>query len=167
MKKDFKRAVELLVLKEGSYEDRVKQFIDENPKRYIEALRKVPHKILLLFVHSYQSFVFNETIKKLEEDKFVSVPLVGFGVEYNSLFVETIIQEVLKKDEISERDFIIPSIPDISCEGGERAVYVELKDLKIGELEKDELNSEKFKIKLSFSLSKGAYATNVVKSIIL
>jgi len=167
LKKDFKKAVGLVLQKKGDYERKAELFLSNHPNNYIGALRKVPHKILLLFIHSYQSYIFNETINKIGSEKNVKVPLVGFGTEYKDNNVRRIIKEILKKGNISERDFVVSSMPDLSCEGEERDLYVEPKNLKIDKLEKDELNKGKYKVRISFSLPKGAYATNVVKQIIL
>ena len=71
----------------------------------------------------------------------------------------------MQNEQIEFNDFVIRAIPDLSSEGSERELYAEVKDMKIGELEKDELNKGKKKVKISFSLDKGSYATEVVKAL--
>ncbi|MBC8495341.1 tRNA pseudouridine(13) synthase TruD [archaeon] len=166
VKKNFKKAVELIVEGDGDYEQDVKAFIKLSPNNFIGALNMIPFKILLIFVHAYQSFIFNETVKQIDCKENVKIPLVGFGVEFEDKEVEKIIRKILKKEAVSERDFIIPSLPHLSCEGDERYLYITPSHLVIGKLEKDELNEKKFKVKISFSLPKGAYATNVIKQIV-
>ncbi|NQU97886.1 tRNA pseudouridine(13) synthase TruD [Candidatus Woesearchaeota archaeon] len=166
LKKNFKKAVELILEGKGDYEKRVKAFIDSNPNNYISALRKIPKKILLLFVHSFQSYVFNKTIKDIDNEENIKIPLVGFGTEYGSNDIKRIIKSILVSNGITERDFIVNSIPELSCEGDERHLYIEPKNLKVEKLEIDELNKGRYKVKISFSLPKGAYATNLVKQII-
>ncbi|MEK6905375.1 MAG: tRNA pseudouridine(13) synthase TruD, partial [Nanoarchaeota archaeon] len=61
---------------------------------------------------------------------------------------------------------IIKQIPELTLEGELRNVFIEVKDLKIGKKAKDELNLGKFKVKISFTLSKGSYATMAIKKII-
>jgi tRNA(Glu) U13 pseudouridine synthase TruD len=74
------------------------------------------------------------------------------------------LEKIMEKENINFQDFVIRAIPDLSSAGTERKLYVEIKDLKIGELENDELNIGMKKIKVSFSLGKGSYATEVIKA---
>ncbi|MFH1275791.1 MAG: tRNA pseudouridine(13) synthase TruD, partial [Candidatus Woesearchaeota archaeon] len=74
---------------------------------------------------------------------------------------------LIKKENIDYKDFIIKQIPELSLEGEERQAFVEIKDLEIGKLEQDELNNNKNKIKIKFSLSKGSYATMVIRKLLL
>ena len=60
-------------------------------------------------------------------------------------------------------DFIIRQFPYLIEETVYRDVFVKIKDFKILNYEKDELNPEKFKEKISFFLPKGSYATMVIK----
>ncbi|MFH1589459.1 MAG: tRNA pseudouridine(13) synthase TruD [archaeon] len=166
IKKDFKKAVDLILEGDGDYEQEVKSFLNQNKNNFIGALRVIPHKLLMLFIHSYQSHIFNETINQIDSDENIRVPMVGFGTEYNDDKIEKIIVKILEKENVSERDFIVSSIPSLSCEGEMRDLYVQPANLEVGELEKDDLNKGKFKVKIIFSLQKGAYATNVIKQIV-
>ena len=67
-----------------------------------------------------------------------------------------------KKENISFRDFIIRQIPELSCEGDERAAFIKINDFKTIKKEKDELNENKEKIVVGFYLPKGCYATVLV-----
>ena len=49
-------------------------------------------------------------------------------------------------------------MPELSSEGTERDLFIEIKDFKIREMEKD-------KAVVSFSLPKGSYATVVIKEL--
>ncbi len=166
LRKDFKKAVELILESDGWYEEKVKTYLKDKINDYVGALRKVPRKILLLFIHSYQSKVFNETIALLDSEVNYDVPLVGFGTEFEDEKIESIVDEILGKDKIVQRDFIIQALPDLSCEGDMRKLYVNIKDLSVSLLEDDDLNKEKKKIKFTFNLPKGSYATNVIKILI-
>lgn len=51
-------------------------------------------------------------------------------------------------------------------EGSSRKALVEVKDLEVNPLEKDELNPGKKKVVLKFFLTKGSYATMVIKKLL-
>ena len=95
----------------------------------------------------------------------LSIPVIGFATEIKDEKINSIVQKILDKEEICKNDFIIRSIPDLSSAGNERDLFVDVKDLVIGNLEDDELNIGKKKVRLSFSLGKGSYATEVVKEL--
>lgn len=153
VKKDFKKAIEIL---DSSFEG----------TDYVGFLRQIPKKILMIYIHSYQSFLFNSILYKYLQCKYnknTKIPLVGFGTEVKDKELKKIVEDIMKKEKIDYKDFIIRPIPELSSEGNERAMFVKIKNLKISKLEKDELNKGKKTIKVSFSLPKGAYATNVIK----
>ena len=76
-----------------------------------------------------------------------------------------IVESLLEKEELELTDFIIKQIPNLSLEGNSRKVWVEVKDFKVIEKGDDELNQNKKKIKISFQLQKGSYATVVLKEL--
>ncbi len=128
---------------------------------YIGALRKINKKILKLYVHSYQSYIFNETIRKylkLDIKKNEKIPVVGFGTElekYNRK-LQDIINKILKKEKIHLRDFILPRMPELSEYGTERDLFFEVKELKV-------LEEGENWLRISFFLKKGCYATEAIK----
>lgn len=170
VKRDFKSAVELMLESDFQEEAVVRDFLDRNNSDYISALRKLPKKILLLYVHSYQSLLWNESVQeylKIQgidgQDPKAVMPMIGFGMEVKDKDAKFILDRIMARECIKERDFIIREIPEISSEGSERAMFVEPKDFSIGKLEDDELNEGKKKVLLRFSLPKGCYATVVIE----
>ncbi len=131
-------------------------------------LKKLPRQLLRLLIHSYQSWIFNETVKQviegkdLEEMENKEIPLVGFGIEYTDKEIENIIKNILKAEGITERDFIFRDFPELSCEGDMRSLFADIHNLVIGAYEDDELHAGKKKWTLTFSLDKGCYATVVI-----
>ena len=63
VKKDFKRAVELVLENKGEHEEKLGEYLLRNNNDYIGALRTINKKILRLYIHAYQSLIFNETVK--------------------------------------------------------------------------------------------------------
>jgi tRNA(Glu) U13 pseudouridine synthase TruD len=155
VKKDFKKAVELID------RDECREQLEKNKTDYVGALIKIPKKLMTLFVHAYQSEIWNRIAEKVDAEEF-STP--GFDISKDKQ-VAMIIEAELKKDGLSSRDFIIRQIPNIHTEGAVRTKWAEAENLKILEESADELNQGKKKLVLSFSLKKGAYATVFLDSV--
>lgn len=165
VKRDFKKAVELILKSNKSIENNIKSHLIKND--YIGALRLIPKKILKLYIHSLQSYIFNLTVEEIINKKIINsnrkIPIIGFGSEIEDSKVEKIVSNILKKEDIQPRDFIIRKIPELSAEGSERNIYMAVKDFRILESSDDELNKGKKKIKIMFKLDKGCYATVAVR----
>lgn len=115
----------------------------------LRSVRSVPLRLLKLFVHAYQSLLWNRAASRAEGG---SLPVVGFGSD-----VDPLTQSVLDEEGVSPRDFIIREIPDISSEGAVRDVFVEVKGLRIEKKEDS--------VVLEFSLPPGSYATVLVRQL--
>lgn len=159
IKQDFNSAIELLMQGDGDYENEIRHYLIDNSNNYVTALKMVPFKILKMFVHAYQSKIWNETAKYCVENKIdeTSIPIVGFGTEFDNEEVEDFVYDILNNDEVSLRNFIIRQIPDISSEGTVRDLYIE-SNLQI-------ISKSNKEIKLKFTLPKGAYATEVIRQL--
>lgn len=168
VKKDFKEAVKLILETNSDSNEQIQQHLGKRPNDFVVALKKIPFRLLKLYVHAYQSYIFNKTLEKsiknnkLKNNLDEKIPIIGFGTEIDDKEIEIIINKILKKEKIGFRDFIIRQIPELSSEGDERNVFITVKDFKIIKQEKDELNKNKEKLIVEFSLPKGTYATVLV-----
>lgn len=178
IKKQFNKVANLIDHKS------VKNYLEKEPTNYIGAIRTLPIRLLRLYVNSYQSYLWNTLVSKLVkkeksvkyslgnfifgEIEDISVPLIGFlTYEYNeNKIIKKLIEDLLKEEKITYDDFIIKQIPELSLEGDLRLVRSNISNLKISKEELDEINANKKKITISFSLNKGSYATIVIKNII-
>ncbi|MFC1800537.1 tRNA pseudouridine(13) synthase TruD [Nanoarchaeota archaeon] len=151
--KDFKHAVELILENDGDSEELMRAHLAEFSNDYVGALRKIPPKISRIYVHAYQSKLWNEIAVGKVCDDNVKVPIIGFGTE-----VDDDVEKMLKKEDITTRDFIIKQFPTLSSEGTERDLFIEIKDFKVIEKGDDWA-------KVAFSLPKGSYATVVIGEI--
>ncbi len=145
VKKEFGRAAELL--KENGTLKEI-----DNP---VQQLNKLERKLLMLFVNSYQSELWNKMAKTSKEKE---IPLIGFGTEETSE-----INHILKEEGITTRDFVIKQLRGVSSEGGFRERVATADELEVGKLEDDELNKGKKKVLLKFFLNKGCYATEFLR----
>ncbi|MBT4717209.1 tRNA pseudouridine(13) synthase TruD [Candidatus Woesearchaeota archaeon] len=157
IKQDFKTACELIDHKE------IAESLSTQPTNFNAAIRKLPKKIIMLYLHAYQSFLWNTIAEKINKDTIL--PIIGFGTEFEDEEIEQAYKELMKKENITLRDFIIKPLPNHSLEGDSRQVYTKIKELIIGNLEEDELNKGKKKCTVKFFLEKGCYATEAVKAI--
>ncbi len=187
IKSNFKEAVDLVLESNSDYSEKINQHLQRQKNDFVGALRIISFRLLKLYIHSYQSFLFNKALEQyiktnkkpinkkisnfLEHIKFSlrsnfiynkKIPIIGFGTEIDNKNIENIIKKILNEEKINLRDFIVRAIPDLSSEGVERNALVKINDFKIIKAEKDELNKNKEKITISFSLPKGSYATVLV-----
>ncbi len=137
---------------------------------YAGALRKLPRTILLLFVHAFQSHLFNQILSDRIKDgilekedgeyfcgeNFYGFPdsmkkqesgwLVGKLIGYESELNERE-KSVLEQYNIRKEDFKIKSLPEVSSKGTYRTFFAPFKDFQFLE------NT------FCFSLPSGSYAT--------
>tara|TARA_Y100000310_G_C20615916_1_gene780614 strand:+ start:350 stop:1324 length:975 start_codon:yes stop_codon:yes gene_type:complete len=164
VKGEFSEA--LSVYLDDHSDDKVREHFYQHPHDAIGALRCITPKLLKLFVHAYQSYLFNEALEFCIKKRISigTLPLVGFSTSFESLSSEMkgFYEALLEKEKISLRDFIIRSLPSLSVEGEERKTFVTVEDLKVDKVDEDEFFEGKKKVILSFSLPKNAYATVVI-----
>jgi len=140
-------------------------------------------KKLKFYLHSYQSYLFNQVLSLYLKDRFkdyfrieyslgdfiflrkkpknFKIPLMNFDTIFENNEIERLYTKILNKEDIKKEDFLIRSIPNLVSETFYRNTFVDLA-IKSKFL-KDELNKDKFKQVLKFKLPKGSYATIVVK----
>ena len=147
----------------------------------VKALRALPLSIRRFFVQAYQSYIFNQTLsmsldageelffpqsddvcynKNNELGKFendpsqrLSIPFVGYSY-YKKTRFHYYIEKILRDEGITHKDFFSKEIQEISSEGGFRNSSIKCDDYEV----KDNI--------VSFSLSRGSFATIVLREII-
>lgn len=145
IKKDFKKAAELIDQSE------VKEHLKHHPNDSIGAIKKLPLKIVKIYVNAYQSYLWNQLAEKLKDSKQISIPIIGFGTELDEQ-----IKEILKQENIILRDFIIPQFPELTQEGNQRNLFIKTKiNVKIKDA----------KAIIQFKLPKSSYATEVIRQL--
>jgi tRNA pseudouridine13 synthase len=155
LKKNYGHACKL-ILESSDYSEKMEEFLKDKPKEFVGALKKIPRKLFVLYIHAYQSHLWNITLKKYLSEKYnnTEVPIIGFDTEPEGRIGE-IIECLMKEEFITFRDFINRQIPEITCSNVFRKAFVEIIDFKV--LEK----GDDF-VKINFKLPKGSYATVAV-----
>jgi tRNA pseudouridine13 synthase len=182
---ELKKAVERIIETDTVMEERLKAALEKNPNDAVSALRLLPKNILLMYVHAYQSLLFNEVltehIKNTDKDAIlvegpvpimvpskdlpnVEIPIFGFGTERDPMFGQ-LYETILEREGLEARDFVVRSLPFLTVEGGERGAFFKIENLEIRERTKDDIFEDCEKQRLSFTLPKACYATMVVKEL--
>ena len=123
-----------------------------------------PKTLRMLYVHAYQSWLWNETARKLPRSD-IWVPVVGYQTRLDDYPESSaVIREILEKEGVAPKDFRIRAFRDMSCRGEDRRLVVRPSGLSYS-FAKDEMHPGKFRLLLKFGLPKGSYATELVKQI--
>jgi len=93
---------------------------------------------------------------------FVTAPVFGFATELGAGLEGEIEREVLAAEGIELADFKTNIVPALSSRGTRRPIVVPVR-VNCRELSDDELNPGCKRVKLSFFLPKGSYATVVLR----
>ncbi|MDH7506481.1 MAG: tRNA pseudouridine(13) synthase TruD [Candidatus Thermoplasmatota archaeon] len=119
--------------------------------------------------------VVDETGIKVTKDNIKKVNLQiskgkavvsGILIGSDSIFSEGVMGEIehkiIESEKLDPRDFIIPDIPFISSAGSRRALLASVKNLESNLID-DDLNKNKKALNMKFDLSKGCYATSLIR----
>lgn len=165
---EFKQATELIMQNDYSKKRYMEDILVKNPNDYVNALRQIQPKMLKLYVHAYQSYLWNKTVelylKKNPNTAQRKIPMIGFGMEVDD-DLQKIIDKIMFEENLNQRSFIIRQIPNLSVEGTNRELFIDYKNLTY-KIEQDEENTEYKKVVFEFFLPKGSYATMLVKNLL-
>jgi tRNA pseudouridine13 synthase len=168
----------------NGYENAMLNYLANNDTDFLGAIKVLPKSIQFLFIHAYQSYLFNELINlrlenKIGLDKIVGdnvinnnivLPLFGFNSSYTSGKGGELERQLFSKENIDFDIFKNPDYSVLSSKGDFRNIKTKIYELKLLDISSDELNIDENKdfktIKISFILDKGQYATNVVRELI-
>lgn len=148
-------------------------WLAKNPNDYANAFRKLPRSILLLFIHAFQSHLFNILLSerlaegelKLEDGEYFCKENNGFPDLQNKQSKGWLVGKIIGYEtELNEREqelverlgvrieqFKVNGIPEVGSKGTYRTLLAPLKDFSF---DKDVFR---------FSLASGCYATSALK----
>ncbi|MFH0835807.1 MAG: tRNA pseudouridine(13) synthase TruD [Candidatus Micrarchaeota archaeon] len=121
-----------------------------NPNDFVGALQKFPRNLQLMFVHAFQSYLFNlalqERVKQdAEWSEDEEANLVGLDSQVTDAEAA-----LLAEKGLTQESFKFTSMPWLSSRGSKRKLFVKAKDFAV-------LNEEP--PVLRFALDSGCYAT--------
>lgn len=166
------------------------EWLKEHPKDYVNALRKIPRGISLLFVHAFQSYLFNLELSERVEAKdfeakdneyycasnFYGFPNIEEKVENgekgwlctNIIGYESktnkIEEKLLQRFSITKENFKLKQFTELSSRGTFRPFFAPYKNF---EFKKEENKKENKKEEIfTFELPSGCYATVLLNNFI-
>lgn len=168
LKKQYKEAVNILLSHDEDFKENIQQHLQKQENDYIGALRLIPRKILLFYIHAIQSYIFNERLAAhMRKSYDVNEVMYSEGI---FTFPKNILKEVEQQqgelfsyqskeafEDIDPHDFINKSLPELAVEGGVRDYFSKVTDCTLTKKEDG--------VEISFSLKKGCYATIVLKQL--
>jgi tRNA pseudouridine13 synthase len=155
---DYKKALKDFP-KRLSYERTMIEHLHRKPKDFTGAFRRLHKKLRQMFIHGYQSYLFNIILSRLIEDeediKGGFIPILGFKSTFSEGHLGEVEKALMDEEGVSLSDFKIQSIPEISSRGAIRATTLN------PEISYKILEDESIIFK--FFLTKGNYATMVMR----
>ena len=146
----------------------------------IRAIRAIPLSLRRFYIQAYQSFIFNQSLSaafldgenlfesqsgdvcydsksiigKFKDgvEQYLSLPFVGYSY-YKKTRFDYQISKILSQEEITPKDFFIKEMQEVSSEGGFRQAAIHCSDYFSD------------KTKVEFSLSRGSFATILLREI--
>jgi tRNA pseudouridine13 synthase len=147
----------------------IKWILHPNKKNdYAGAIRLLPKKIRTLYVHAYQSHVFNQLCDLMKTNKIPfqeQIELVHKNLSKELPYYNTIL-EILKKDTLTLDHFKLQRTPELQLQQTIRETKIYPKNVKTIEISSQSPSlPHQFIVSFSFSLPSGSYATNVIKQL--
>lgn len=183
LKKEFSLATKKIQEVDSDFATQLTEHLSVHPQDFIGALRLLPRKTLLFYVHAVQSKIFNDVLAKdIAEPKvslsysqgsfaFPKYPLSPTDTELTTAsltlpgFEHTELDTFLTEQyDLVSRNFLLPSMPELSLSGNTRKKYFLVREFLL-EHALDELHPGKKKAIVSFVLPKGCYATIVIRQL--
>lgn len=150
----------------------------ENNGDFKGALKKLPRNILLLFIHAFQSYLFNEIlsqrvseksfdaedgeylcgenkfsfpdVENKEKGKFLVMKLIG----YETFELSDREFDLLEKYNLTPKSFRVPELPEISSRGNYRTAFSPLRNFRFNDCV------------FQFEIPSGSYATVALREFI-
>ncbi|MCK4650140.1 tRNA pseudouridine(13) synthase TruD [Candidatus Pacearchaeota archaeon] len=172
LKRNFQKAIQLIQEDKG--------LPTTNHRVPTAALKHLPKKMLLMYIHAVQSKIFNDIITQalkenlnLEQKGQQTGILAGYKTRFSQGKLGEIEQEILNQHNLTLEDFNIKEIPFLRIKGSFRKAITKIEDLKIEILDDDEFPNSgptgschlrPKKIILEFTLPSGVYATTFLEN---
>ncbi len=151
------------------YEKALLYHLTKNPGDHQGAIKRLPEGLQTLFIHAYQSWVYNRVLSQLIEDDWFDpeyeIPLVGYKTDLKDNRPENLVREILKEEDVSQEDFRLQEFPELRSEGTYRRAFADFRNFDVVDIDEDDLNMAQNKMTVRFDLPKGAYATVFLREI--
>jgi tRNA pseudouridine13 synthase len=136
---------------------------NEGAKQYLKDVVGITRLVSILYQAGTLLFPreLDADLSRLLRDK--TFPLLAPASKFDDPAVERAALSVLRRESQTVADLAVPNTPEIHFEPEERPLLVFPGRLALGEAKRDELNKDRLRVNVAFTLPPGAYATLVVK----
>ena len=149
------------------YERMMLEHLARTPTDFAGAIRRLPRGIMLLFVHAFQSHIFNrvlsERISAGEVNSETAVSETGNLVGADTAPTERE-KKVLEELRIEPENFRLKHMPELGSKGTERQLLAGLREFSFEMLERSEGEGRAGRFR--FMLGPGSYATAVLREFV-
>lgn len=142
------------------YEASMLNHLAQKPGDYVGALRKLPKNLRIMFVHAYQSYLFNRMLSEILEKDYdgLHLPLIGFQSQLDDFS-----SRMLEEDGLSKESFRVRDMPELSSKGSSRDCFTQAVDTEVLKVSSGDQHSGRSKLTLRFKLPRGCYATILLR----
>lgn len=177
-----------------TFEKKAFDYLLTKPGGFLDLLKQIPEYELKLFISAYQSYLWNEILRQaikakvggplksysgiagdyifyndLEENKYnyfnnLTIPVPGPKVKIEDKLISGIYSQVLEGDCIKTAMFNKLKLRQAFFKSFDRHAIVKPRDLRF-EIKNDEIYPSSKKLELKFFLSRGSFATMLIKRI--
>ncbi|KYH33444.1 tRNA pseudouridine(13) synthase TruD [Neomoorella mulderi] len=173
-------------------ESRIFSLLAGKPKAYIEALQMIPGEELSLLFSAYQSFLFNELLRRILQDlgldlvavpgvagpylfyrrlerkelaylKSLFLPLAASRMEFPDASTEQLFAAIMEERGIKRSSFNLRKVRQAFFKSTPREAVVFPGDFRLQPAEPDDLYPGRQKMRLFFKLPRGSYGTMLIK----
>lgn len=173
-------------------ESRIFSLLAGKPGAYIEALQMIPGEELSLLFSAYQSFLFNELLRRILQElsleltavpgtagpylfyrrlerkelgylRALSLPLAASRMEFPDAMSEQLFAAILEERGIKRSSFNLRKVRQAFFKATPREAIVFPGNFRIQPAEPDDLYPGRQKINLFFKLPRGSYGTMLIK----
>lgn len=155
--------------KKYRYEKTLLYHLTKHTEDYQGAIKRLPEGLQTLFIHAYQSWVYNRVLSQLLADGWYEedyeIPLVGYKTDLKDEKPENLMEDILEEEGVSQDDFRLSDFPELRSEGSYRRAFADFRNFEVLDIDEDSLNMARNKMTVKFDLPKGSYATVLLREI--
>ncbi len=157
----YGNALKLLPRRGFFYEKLILRLLSKYPPNI--AIRRLPRDFLRITLESYQAFLFNVMLSEYPSDIPLpdKIPVIGYSTSLTHMDpnVRAVMEKILEIEDIRPQNFKKDFLPRIIARGGLRKTTFSVENPKIY------AGKESNVVIIEFSLSKGTFATIVLREI--
>lgn len=164
---------------EFRYERAILNSLIKEPNDFLKAFQQLPKNLMILFPHAYQSFLYNKYLDlrikkgffnvKLDDDVIenneIQGPIFGYDFLISNGENGNLEKQILNEENINLEQFKVQNFPQMSVQGLNRNISLQINNLQLLEIKEDEFFLGKNCLKISFNLTKNSYATVVLNEL--